>query len=105
MHASRREAPGQAELHDTDTDIIYVLDGTATIVTGGQAVEARVIAAGERRGTAIAGGTTRRLAKGDLVIVPNGVPHQFTEVEGAFLYYVVKVTAPGAASHSAGSGR
>ena len=96
IHASRREAPGQAEIHDADTDIIYVLDGTATIVTGGRAVAARQTAAREQRGTAIEGGTTQRLAKGDVVIVPNGVPHQFTEVQGPFLYYVVKVTATAA---------
>jgi len=93
VHASRREAPGQAEIHDADTDIIYVLDGAATIVTGGQAVDARVTAPGERRGASIDGGATERLAKGDVFIVPNGVPHQFTEVQGPFLYYVVKVTA------------
>ena len=97
VHASRREAPGQAEIHDADTDVIYVLDGTATIVTGGQAVAIRETAPGERRGASIDGGTTQRLAKGDVFVVPNGVPHQFTEVQGPFLYYVVKVTAPAAA--------
>ena len=96
VHASRREAPGQAEIHDADTDVIYVLDGTATIVTGGQAVDARVTAPGERRGASIDGGATQRLAKGDVFVVPNGVPHQFTEIQGPFLYYVVKVTAPAA---------
>jgi glc operon protein GlcG len=95
IHASRRDAPGQAEVHALDTDILYVLDGTATLVTGGEAVAARETAPDERRGTAIAGGAPRRLAKGDVVIVPNGVPHQFTEVQGPFLYYTVKVTAGG----------
>ena len=36
VHASRRDAPGQAEVHARDTDIFYVLEGTATIVTGGR---------------------------------------------------------------------
>jgi quercetin dioxygenase-like cupin family protein len=93
IHASRREAPGQAEIHDADTDIIYVLDGTATVVTGGRADDTREISPGERRGDAVAGGTPQRLAKGDVFVVPNGVPHQFTEVGAPFLYYVVKVTA------------
>ena len=97
VHASRREAPGQAEIHDADTDVIYVLDGTATIVTGGQATAVRETAPGERRGQAIDGGTAQRLAKGDVLVVPNGVPHQFTEIQGPFLYYVVKVTAAAAA--------
>ena len=85
VHASRREGPGQAEVHDADTDVIYVLGGTATIVTGGRAVGARETAHGERRGTSIDGGTAQRLSKGDVFIVPNGVPHQFTEVQAPFL--------------------
>jgi quercetin dioxygenase-like cupin family protein len=98
VHASRREASGQAEIHDADTDIIYVLEGTATVVTGGRAEGAREIAPGERRGETIAGGTPQRLAKGDVFVVPDGVPHQFTEVSAPFLYYVVKVTANAAGS-------
>jgi quercetin dioxygenase-like cupin family protein len=95
VHASRREKPGQAEVHERDTDIIYVLDGTATLVTGGTAVDAKVTAADERRGASIAGGTTRTLAKGDVIVVPHGTPHQFTAVQAPFLYYVVKVTTGG----------
>jgi mannose-6-phosphate isomerase-like protein (cupin superfamily) len=93
VHASRRDAPGQAEVHVLDTDIIYVLDGTATIVTGGEAVDARETAANERRGPSIRGGTAQKLAKGDVFIVPNGMPHQFTDVQAPFLYYTVKVTS------------
>lgn len=93
VHASRREAPGMAEVHARDTDIIYVLEGTATIVTGGQVVGGKTTAADELRGPSIAGGTERRLARGDVLVVPNGVPHWFTHVQAPFLYYVVKVTA------------
>ena len=95
VHASRRDAAGQAEVHATDTDIFYVLEGTATIVTGGDVVDAKDTAANERRGSAIKGGATRTLAKGDVLIIPNGVAHQFTEVKAPFLYYTVKVTAAG----------
>ncbi len=91
VHASRREAPGMAEIHTLDTDIIYVLAGTATLVTGGTAVDAVTMAANELRGTAVRDGQSRRLAKGDVLIIPNGVPDWFQEVQGPFLYYVVKV--------------
>ena len=93
VHASRREAEGMAEVHVRDTDIIYVLDGSASIVTGGQMIEGNVIAADEIRGRAISGGTTQRLAKGDVLIVPNGVPHWFRDLQAPFLYYVVKATS------------
>jgi glc operon protein GlcG len=94
VHASRREGPGGAEVHTRDTDVIHVLDGTAVIVTGGTVVDGKTTATDEIRGARIDGGTPQALAKGDVFIVPNGVPHWFKEVKAPFLYYVVKVTAP-----------
>ena len=90
VHASRRDQPGLGELHTKDADIIYVLEGTATFVTGGTLVEPRNIAADEIRGKEISGGETRKLVKGDVIIVPAGTPHWFKEVSNPFLYYVVK---------------
>lgn len=95
VHASRREAPGQSEVHVRDTDVIYVLEGSATFVTGGSVVDGETVAADEIRGAAIRNGETRELAAGDVVVVPNGTPHWFQAVRGPFLYYVVKVTASG----------
>ena len=77
VHASRREKPGQAEIHTKDADVIYVLQGTATFVTGGEAIDPKTTAPDELRGTSIRKGETRELAKGDVVIVPRGVAHQF----------------------------
>ena len=91
VHASRREKAGMSEIHELDTDIIYVLDGTAVFVTGGKSVDSKMTAANEFRGSMIDGGETRTLKKGDVVIVPKGTPHWFKQVDGAFLYYVVKV--------------
>ena len=95
IHASRREGPGMAEIHTRDTDIAYVLRGSATLVTGGTAVDVKEIAPEELRGTAIQGGETRQLQVGDVVVIPNGVPHWFKEVQAPFLYYVVKVRQAG----------
>lgn len=91
VHASRRTEPGQAEVHRKDTDIIYVLEGSAVLVTGGEALDPRETAPEEIRGRSIAGGTERRIASGDLVIVPENTAHWFKEVSDPFLYYVVKV--------------
>ncbi len=91
VHTSRRDRPGLAEIHTLDTDIIYVMEGTATFVTGGTAVETKQIAPNEVRGSRIDGGEARQLSKGDVIIVPNGVPHWFRAVSGAFLYYTIKV--------------
>jgi glc operon protein GlcG len=91
VHASRREGPGMVEVHTKDADILYVLQGSATIVAGGTMVDGKSIAADEIRGREIVGGETRNLVPGDAMIIPNGVPHWFKEVQGPFLYYVVKV--------------
>ncbi len=91
VHASRREKPGLVEIHTLDTDIIHVLDGKATLVTGGRIVDGRTVEPDEIRGRAIEGGERRQIAKGDVVIVPSGTPHWFAEVNGPLTYYVVKV--------------
>ena len=92
--ASRRDRDGQAEVHARDTDIMYVLEGTATLVTGGQVVNGKATAADEQRGDSITGGNSRPLVKGDVVVIPKGVPHLFKDVKPPFLYYTLKVTAP-----------
>ena len=91
VHASRREGPGMVEVHTKDTDIVYILKGSATIVTGGTMVDGKTTGPNEIRGRQINGGDTRSLVPGDVIIIPNGVPHWFKEVQAPFLYYVVKV--------------
>jgi len=91
VHASRRAGAGQAEVHAKDADIIYVLDGSATFVTGGTVVEPKTTAPDEVRGSEIVHGETRTISKGDVLIVPAGTPHWFETVPSVFTYYVVKV--------------
>jgi glc operon protein GlcG len=91
VHASRREEPGQVEVHLKDTDVIYMLEGTTTFVTGGTMVGGKTTAPDEIRGSNVQGGETRTLTKGDVIVVPNGTPHWFKAVAGPVLYYVVKV--------------
>jgi mannose-6-phosphate isomerase-like protein (cupin superfamily) len=90
VHAGRRQGPGFVELHTQETDVFYVVDGTATFVTGGTMVDGKEVSPGQMRGTSITGGETHHLKKGDVIIVPNGTPHQFTETSNPFLYFIVK---------------
>jgi uncharacterized protein GlcG (DUF336 family)/mannose-6-phosphate isomerase-like protein (cupin superfamily) len=93
VHASRRVEPGQAEVHTLDTDVVYVVDGSANLVTGGKAIDAKEIAPNEIRGSKIEGGEEHHITKGDVIVIPNGVPHQFTAVTGDLHYFVCKPTA------------
>ena len=92
VHASRRDEPGEAEIHNADIDIFYILEGKATFVTGGEIVEGKETAHNEIRGPNIKGGENHTLSKGDLIIIPKGTPHWFKDVKTTFVYYVVKVS-------------
>lgn len=91
VHASRRDSPGIVEVHQKDADIMYVLEGSATIVTGGSLLDGKPVAQDEIRGSQISGGETHNLVPGDVLIIPAGDPHWFREVKGPFLYFTVKV--------------
>jgi glc operon protein GlcG len=91
VHASHRDGPGIVEVHEKDTDIIYMLEGSATLVTGGTLIDGKRIEPEEIRGNGVKGGETRRINKGDVIVIPDGTPHWFKEVNGPINYYVVKV--------------
>lgn len=93
IHASRREGPGVAEVHDWETDVLYVLEGSAIIVTGGTVVDPKVVEPGQIRGPRIQGGENRRVGKGDVMVIPAGTPHWFQDVQGPMTYFVVKPVA------------
>ena len=88
---SHRSGPGQVEVHDHETDIFYVTDGEATLVTGGTMVGGKQTAAGQHRGTDIKGGQTQKLKKGDVVTIPAGIPHWFKDVSPMISYLTIKV--------------
>ena len=90
IHASRRTEAGMAEVHDDETDIAYVVSGSAILVTGGTVVDPMKTAEGETRGRAIEGGQEQRVGEGDVFVIPQGVPHWFKHVDGPLLYFVVK---------------
>ena len=93
VDAGRRDGPGEAEYHERTVDVMHVVGGRATVVTGGWMVEPHEVAPGELRAAAIEGGRRRELSEGDVLAIPNGVPHQFTDASDPFLYFVVKVAA------------
>jgi mannose-6-phosphate isomerase-like protein (cupin superfamily) len=91
---SHRAGPGEVEVHDKETDTFYVMDGSATLVTGGTMVGGRVTAPNQHRGKSMTGGETHHLTKGDVIVIPAGTPHWFKEVPRSIDYYVVKVLKP-----------
>jgi glc operon protein GlcG len=86
-----RNKAGEVEVHDKETDVFYVVDGDATFVTGGTMVGGKTTEPGQVRGTDMKGGEAHHLTKGDVIVIPAGIPHWFKEVPKSVSYYVVKV--------------
>ncbi len=83
-----RDKDGQAEVHADWNDNLFVQEGEATFVTGGTAVDAKVTAPGEQRGTAIKGGATMAMKPGDYFFVPAGTPHQMKMAAGQRIRFI-----------------
>jgi mannose-6-phosphate isomerase-like protein (cupin superfamily) len=94
VQGGHRTTPSEVEVHEKETDILYVADGEATYVTGGTMIGGKVTAPGQLRGTSIQGGETHQLTKGDVIVVPAGTPHWTREVRGSVSFYIVKVLKP-----------
>jgi mannose-6-phosphate isomerase-like protein (cupin superfamily) len=86
----KREGDGEAEIHDTQVDIIFVTSGEGTLVIGGTMVEPRTTAPGETRAKSIKGGFSKKMAPGDVFHIPVKVPHQML-VPKLLTFEVVKV--------------
>ena len=91
--AHRDDAKKPAEVHTKDTDVFYVVEGSATFVTGGELVDGAPDKGNveELRGPSIKGGEPHKLQKGDVIVIPHGTPHWFSEVNSPFNYFIVKV--------------
>ena len=94
VQCSHRTGPGVVEIHTKETDVLYVIDGSATFVTGGKAQGLTEANTPQPRGTDIQGGEVHHLTKGDVIVVPAGQPHWFKEVPASVSYFVVKTLKP-----------
>jgi glc operon protein GlcG len=93
VSGNHRGANGQVEVHDKETDVMYITDGEATFVSGGKMIGGKMTKAGQWLGTDIEGGETRHVVKGDVIVVPAGTPHWYKEVKSVN-YFLVKVIKP-----------
>jgi mannose-6-phosphate isomerase-like protein (cupin superfamily) len=93
LGAHRSEA-GHVEVHEKETDVFYIVEGDATLITGGKMIGGKLTKPGQWLGTDIQGGTVHHLSKGDVITIPAGVPHWYKEVPHSVTYFVVKVLKP-----------
>jgi len=68
-----------ASLHEAQAELFYVIEGSATMLTGGTLIGPTRTGTNVQ-GTGIDGGTPNVFSKGDFLMVPSGVPHQFVDI-------------------------
>lgn len=78
-----RPGTSPAAVHEKDAEVMYVLEGSGTIVTGGKLVDEKRTNAANLNGTSVADGKSQAVTKGDLLIVPENTPHQVIPGGGA----------------------
>lgn len=94
-------AKAGAAAHDQVTEVYQVLEGSGTFVTGGtlinpqrranSAEEVTQLSGPGVGGSGIQGGMSRHVSKGDMIIIPAGTPHWFSEVQETLSYTVVRL--------------
>lgn len=87
----KHNSPGIVELHKRETDVFYVVDGSATFITGGTMLGVTKADTDEPRATSIDGGVSHDLSQGDVIVIPAGTPHWFKTVPTMIHYFVIKI--------------
>jgi mannose-6-phosphate isomerase-like protein (cupin superfamily) len=89
-----RPVDGAVAVHEKEAEMVYVIDGGGMLITGGTVVGEKRTNAANLSGTAIDGGTTQTINKGDFAIIPEGTPHQFKPANGLLVMMTLHVPRP-----------
>jgi mannose-6-phosphate isomerase-like protein (cupin superfamily) len=77
-----RNAVANAAIHEREAELFYVVEGSATLVTGGKLKDEKRTNAENLSGSGIEGGESQHIAKGDFIMVREGTPHWFSAIDG-----------------------
>ncbi len=89
-----RTVQGDGAVHETEAEMMYVIDGAGTITTGGTVVDSKRTGPHELRGTTIEGGMVQPVAKGDFIFIPENTPHQFSSTKPVLVMMTFHVPRP-----------
>jgi mannose-6-phosphate isomerase-like protein (cupin superfamily) len=91
---AQRRSAGEVEVHEKTNHVFIIVEGEATLVTGGTLVGARETAPNQRRASSVEGGETHHLTKGDVITIPAKTPHWFKDVPTKTIAYYAVNTEP-----------
>jgi mannose-6-phosphate isomerase-like protein (cupin superfamily) len=94
-----RTGVGPAAVHKKEAELFYVLDGSATLTTGGKLTGEKRTNGENLTGTGIEGGSSRHVSKGDVAIVPENTPHWFSSIDGAVVLMSLHVPRSSGGTH------
>ena len=86
-----RQAPSGAAIHEAEAEYFQVVDGSGTLITGGTLQDAHRTGPTQLAATSIIGGSTRQVTKGDMLIIPEGTPHWFSQINGRLILIAMKL--------------
>jgi mannose-6-phosphate isomerase-like protein (cupin superfamily) len=89
-----RASVGPAAIHETEAEFFYVIDGAATLITGGKLIGESRTNAANLTGTGIEGGKPQQVAKGDFIVVPEGTGHWFSKIDQTLVLMSLHVPRP-----------
>ena len=103
MDVLKRNSPEEGPVvHETVTEVYEVLSGGGTLLTGGTLLDGKPMVDDKGkpsnpesigpslRGTKTSGGQSKHITIGDVVLIPPGTPHNFTQLDGQITYLVVR---------------
>jgi len=93
-HLEYRASVGNAAVHEKEAEIFYVIEGSGTLVTGGKLVNENRMNPTNLSGSAIKGGTSRPVSKGDFILVPENTPHWFSSINETLVLFSIHVPRP-----------
>jgi mannose-6-phosphate isomerase-like protein (cupin superfamily) len=84
----RRTVPRNAIVHETGWEVHHIVGGSGTVVTGGRLM--RSVGADGVRAATIQGGESRRVVVGDVLIIPAGTPHWYSQIPESVTYLEIR---------------
>jgi len=89
-----RASVGLAAVHEKEAELMYVVDGSGTIITGGTLVNQSRTNPANLTGTSIDGGAPQKIAKGDFIFIPENTPHWISAIDGTIVLVSLHVPRP-----------
>ena len=91
---AQRRVAGEVEVHAKTNHVFIIVEGEATLITGGTLVSPRQTAPDQTRAPSVNGGEAHHLTKGDVITIPAKTPHWFKDVPTQTIAYYAINTEP-----------